>query len=752
MVAIVGELVNEVATPKVTDRNVIYVDLKSSQEISSAIRRIQEFRAEIVISADTVTSWDRTEVLSKVATDNSLCELQFLVAQCEATRLHQGSIELWGLFIDAWNGEVHPKSGSVAGLLKSINREFPSAKTGVICTRGVDFATALQFVFAERLQKDREAEIICDGQLRLVRRLRPVTISLDRPPLVRLNSRSVVVATGGAKGVTAVMLDALLRDSHCTAIVLGRSPMEAGPADFDVPEVERNYYRALMLDSPKATLREMKSSFEAARARWEAHQTIKQLSSLGGRVEYLECDVTDRVRMEAVIEQIVSRYGRIDLLLHGAGVQKSMRLQERSLADFRQTYAVKVAGLQNLVECSYASLGRSINAHVLTSAYSVFGNDGQHDYGAANETLDRLCCLVDTDPAIKWSSLAWLAWDGIGMTRGSEYRALAKTRRLSKINAELGQQIFREVLAGQTGSSINVPMSEAEHVEYAVKTIPTAAPTKKGRMLEFDIKLSSIACLPFHKVRETPTLPGAWVLDLFVNAGLRLVSNAERLTNLTVQNMSFSRFVRFANKQEPNVRIVAQEDDNAIDVWLISDILHPSGVVLSKDVVCASARLSFGVSEDPASFANLCSESGLNATQAVTDPYCTGNNKVDLSGLFNCLSDIRIGADSRQARFNSTQYPNSSSHIPALLLDAAWRLGAMYADAGKGDVFVPLTIGKIILPLGPNASSNSNSKWEIRSTTPKIENRNVRWDRTEAFDQSGLLKLVVENAMATQLL
>jgi len=359
---------------------------------------------------------------------------------------------------------------------------------------------------------------------------------------------------------------------------------------------------------------------------------------------------------------------------------------------------------------------------------------------------------VDTDPTIKWSSIAWLAWDGTGMTRGSEYRALAKKRRLSNVNAELGQQIFREVLAGQTGSAINVPMSEAEHVEYAVKTIPSAAATKKGRMLEFDIKLSSIACLPFHRIRETPTLPGAWILDLFVNAGLRLVPNAERQTNLTVQNMSFARFVRFANNQEPNVRVVAQENDNAIDVWLISDVLHPSGAVLSKDVVCASARLSFGMGEDSTSFASLCSASGRHASQAVKDPYCTGHRKIDLSGLFNCLSDIRIGANSRQARFNSTQYPNSSSHIPALLLDAAWRLGAMYAVAGKGDVFVPLTIGKILLPLETNASSSSGTKWEIRSTTPKLDNLNVRWDRTEAFDQSGRLKLVVENAIATQLL
>ena len=47
-------------------------------------------------------------------------------------------------------------------------------------------------------------------------------------------------------------------------------------------------------ENPNTSATEMKKSFEEARARWETHRTMQQLSSLGGRVEYMTADVTDR--------------------------------------------------------------------------------------------------------------------------------------------------------------------------------------------------------------------------------------------------------------------------------------------------------------------------------------------------------------------------------------------------------------------------------------------------------------------------
>ena len=209
-----------------------------------------------------------------------------------------------------------------------------------------------------------------------------------------LDANSVVLATGGARGVTAVMMDALLRDHQCTVVALGRSELEAGPSDTNNADVEREFYDHFLRNHPNASAAEMKKQFDRARARWEAHETIERLSSLGGRVEYLVADVTDREQVADVVRQILSKFGRIDLIVHGAGVQTSKRLEYRSLAEFRRTFAPsKSPGCENLVEQYRQQSGRMVSAHVLTSAYSIFGNDGQHDYGSANETLDRLCGL-----------------------------------------------------------------------------------------------------------------------------------------------------------------------------------------------------------------------------------------------------------------------------------------------------------------------------------------------------------------------
>ena len=94
-----------------------------------------------------------------------------------------------------------------------------------------------------------------------------------------------------------------------------------------------------------------------------------------------------------------------------------------------------------------------------------------------------------------------------------------------------------------------------------------------GRMLEVPVELSEIRCLPYHKIRNTPTLPGAWILDRLVIAAMQLYPNADRVNDVTVEDVSFKRFVRFANGQEPNLRVIVQESDGSIFAWMLADVL-----------------------------------------------------------------------------------------------------------------------------------------------------------------------------------
>lgn len=765
--AVVGETASSVVSANGTT-NWIAIDMVDPTSLATAVDKLCSNAPDmdVVSIVDEAISWELLPTLATLAHDNSLCELLFLVAQHQSAQLRSGSLELWGLFLEAWNGEAHPSTGPTAGLLKSIQREFPAARTGTICTQRLNISAALKRLRMESAHGDREAEVVYALGRRMVRRLRlAVADSTKSPqwqvtPQVELNKRSIVVAAGGAKGVTAVMLDALLSDHQCTAIAIGRSPLEAGPDNIDSPEVEQAYYAHFMRQHPGSSAAKMKRSFEAARGRWEAHQTIQRLRLHGGQVEYIVADVTDATQMATVVEQIVADYGQIDLLLYGAGVQTSKRLEDRSLADFRTVFSAKVTGLHNLVNACSTHLGHRVPAHVLTSAYSVFGNDGQHDYGAANETLDRLCSLTQFGGARPdWTSIAWLAWDAIGMTRGSEYRALAKKRRLSGVDPITGQQLFRQVIGGESISAINVPLSDAEHVEYAVQTIPQAPAQLSGRVagrvVELSVPLANMTCLPFHQVRNVPTLPGAWIVDVFVGAARRLAEGVRTDMHVVIEDLNFSKFVRLAHDHEPNVRVIAQQCGQAIAVWMLTDIVHSSGALLAKDQVCASATITFGCDELLSSLTMPLAEYGSAQRAAVQDPYCQKRDVVQLSGLFDCLSGIELHEQIRCAKFGSAHSPASYHHIPALLLDAAWRVGAMHTPARSEDLFVPTKVGRITLPLDSLppafASPTSLAPWEIRSTTPRAGGKQVRWDRTEVYNPLGHLKIVIENAWANSL-
>ncbi len=752
-ILVVGDTSSGIAS-KINLSNVWAMSDQDIHESSAAFSRVDQFEPDVIAVFQTASSWKFLESLSSLANDNGLCETFFLLAQRSVKRLNEGKVELWSVLLDGWRGFIHPQSGPFAGLLKSVQREIPTARLGSICTDSSSIADALEALRIERVRASSEQEVVYAGRTRLVRRLRP---TLSKPCVnaqAVLSADSVVVATGGGRGVTAVLLEAILRDHQCTIIALGKSPLEPGPENPDDVEVEQQFYHRFIQDNPNASPLQMKQDFEAKRACWEAHRTIQSLSALGGQVEYNVVDVTNHDQVVSAVEQIATRYGKIDLLVHGAGVQVSKRLEHRTLEDFRRTYGVKVAGLNLLVECCYSKFGRVVPAHVLTSAYSIFGNDGQHDYGAANETMDRLCEMSHEVCGSPWSSMAWLAWDGIGMTRGSEYRALAKQRNLSGINRELGQRLFREVISGRTGAVINVPVATAERLEYRLQTVPPVSESSRGKLIEVPLKLSSIDCLAFHKVRGLPTLPGAWVLDRLVHAAMQLNPNRDCIVGVEAQDLCLMRFVRDANGLDPNVRVIAEETDEGYFAWMVSDVLHPTGRILSKDVLCAKVALRFDYDCRPSKSqaSALHFEKHVSGSPHLEDPYCRGiREEVELSGCFNCLGDIEIGRDSRQAKLVLAPQCCGAGVIPALALDAAWRVGAMYANSDTESLFVPVEVKHIWLPVEPAMQFNSISKWMIVSTTPQTMKSAASWDRTEVFGQDGKLKLIVEGATAKRI-
>ncbi len=270
-----------------------------------------------------------------------------------------------------------------------------------------------------------------------------------------------------------MMVETLLRDYGCTVVAWGRSAMQQGPLNPDSPEAEREYYSRYIAEHPGVSPAVMKRDFRKSQAAWETFERVTELSKLPGQIRYMQVDVNDAGAVERGIAALQAEFGRIDLIVHGAGMQFSKKLQDRTLTDFRQTYGIKVGGLANLITACQIHFGKLVPVHALTSAYSIFGNDGQHDYGAANETLDRMCELVSSRRDSFWSSLAWSAWDGNWHDSGLGVSSSCSSAQSRLATSTEGSQFFRRVISGGTHAPINIPLSQAERLRYRVRTLPS---------------------------------------------------------------------------------------------------------------------------------------------------------------------------------------------------------------------------------------------------------------------------------------
>ena len=96
-------------------------------------------------------------------------------------------------------------------------------------------------------------------------------------------------------------------------------------------------------------------------------------------------DVTDRAQVDAMVQAVLARFGRIDVLVNNAGITMDARLVKMTEVQFD---AVVDVNLRGVFHCAQAVAGAMIDqgSGVILNASSVvglYGNFGQTNYAAA---------------------------------------------------------------------------------------------------------------------------------------------------------------------------------------------------------------------------------------------------------------------------------------------------------------------------------------------------------------------------------
>ncbi|QIE43326.1 SDR family NAD(P)-dependent oxidoreductase (plasmid) [Rhodobacteraceae bacterium SC52] len=310
-------------------------------------------------------------------------------------------------------------AGGVQGLLNSVTLEHPQ-----IAVRAIDLAASIPDVEAagillrEMSFLTGRVEVGYTSAGRVVLDVVECERQTDSEHEPALGKDTVVVATGGVRGVTVAALKAIAAPGARIIALSRRAEPEAeDPAYADASDA--NALRRVLIEAARARGEmprppEVETRIERILRDRAARAGLNDLRAHGFTVDVRAVDLGNRAAVTEAMDQIHTVHARIDGLVHGAGVIEDKLIAQKAPASFDRVLGTKTAALDILLTHP-AAAGYS---HVLffSSIAGRLGNRGQSDYGAANEVLNRAALwLKSTRPDVTVASINWGPWAGAGM-------------------------------------------------------------------------------------------------------------------------------------------------------------------------------------------------------------------------------------------------------------------------------------------------------------------------------------------------
>jgi 3-oxoacyl-[acyl-carrier protein] reductase len=118
-------------------------------------------------------------------------------------------------------------------------------------------------------------------------------------------------------------------------------------------------------------------------------ETVAAIEAAGGKAEAISCDVKDGAKVDQLVDSVIEKWGRLDILINNAGITRDTLLPRMSDAEWddvmetnlRGTFLFSRAASRIMLRARY---GRIIN---ISSVSGLIGNAGQTNYSASKAGL-----------------------------------------------------------------------------------------------------------------------------------------------------------------------------------------------------------------------------------------------------------------------------------------------------------------------------------------------------------------------------
>lgn len=120
-----------------------------------------------------------------------------------------------------------------------------------------------------------------------------------------------------------------------------------------------------------------------------AQQVVEEIRAAGGEAIANGASVTDFAAVQAMVQQAVDAWGRVDVLVSNAGILRDKSFAKMDLADFRLVLDVHLMGAVHCCKALWPVMTAQKYGRIVltTSSSGLYGNFGQANYGAAKMAL-----------------------------------------------------------------------------------------------------------------------------------------------------------------------------------------------------------------------------------------------------------------------------------------------------------------------------------------------------------------------------
>ncbi len=351
---------------------------------------------------------------------------------------------------------LDPRFAALAGWARALPRELPNVRCTLVDVPSLERAP-WGAVLAE-VASGTESVIALRGETsprRWAASLEPLPPTASCDALGPGKRGGVYLITGGLGGIGLTLAGRLAKAGEVTLALLTRSALP--PRSQWTP----------LLSGPSTTV--------ARRVR-----AVLALEAQGARVELIVADVAEAAELDRAVKSVIAAHGRLDGVIHAAGVGQSKLLADLSLADAHAVWAPKLDGAKALAA---AVQGLPLDFFVLCSSLSAqLGELGQGAYAAANAALDAFAAEHQARTGIFTTAIGWDAWAEVGMA------------------ADTGA-------SGPSGRPVAHPLLHTCVSETAAQ-----------RVYETRFEVARDWVLSEHRIRGRAVLPGTTYLDMACGA------------------------------------------------------------------------------------------------------------------------------------------------------------------------------------------------------------------------------------------